>query len=257
VQFRSSATTAPVDLPALVAALPALAARWRALKFESGVLTLDDGTRRPGLTLEAGTHPLPGTRYRVVAPSGDHESVDTWLVDLADDDSTRIRVRIANVDGRRQGQVELRHPLEPERVDATCVVDGAGGWLTQGTLTIDARVDLARLERARASHPQAEIVIRHRHLRGRTEIALEKSSPRRWTTTVLVSLRGAGVLRPAVALASPLLRRTVKKELDGITSALPARVDAFNKEMADRFGDPAPPDRIADGLLQDFLNELR
>jgi hypothetical protein len=53
-----------------VAALPALARRWRGLRFEQGVYVhAADGRRREGLRIERGSHPLAGTTYRLVLPS--------------------------------------------------------------------------------------------------------------------------------------------------------------------------------------------
>jgi hypothetical protein len=59
-----------IDFRPLVAALPALARRWRGLRFDQGVyVDAADGRRREGLRIEHGAHPLAGTSYRLVLRS--------------------------------------------------------------------------------------------------------------------------------------------------------------------------------------------
>ena len=70
VRIGAQTELSAIDFRPLVAALPALARRWRGLRFEQGVYVhAGDGRRREGLRVERGAHPLVGTSYRLVVRS--------------------------------------------------------------------------------------------------------------------------------------------------------------------------------------------
>jgi hypothetical protein len=66
LRMRAQADVNAIDVRPFIAALPVLVRRWRALRFEQGVFIDANGRPREGLRVERGSHPLPGTSYRVV-----------------------------------------------------------------------------------------------------------------------------------------------------------------------------------------------
>jgi hypothetical protein len=65
-RIRAQADVNAINLRPFIAALPVLVRRWRALRFDQGVYIDSYGRPREGLRVERGSHPLPGTSYRVV-----------------------------------------------------------------------------------------------------------------------------------------------------------------------------------------------
>jgi hypothetical protein len=255
VRLEASGTSAPVDLPVFVATLPVLADRWRALTFEGGVLMMDDGTRKSGLAIEGGEHPRPGTQYRI-AHRANADRVDLRTVELLDDDTSRIRVRFADLDEHFQADVTVRRPADPDRLEAHYASDVPGNWLVRGVLTADVNVDLTRLQNARSSRPQVRVAIRNRHMRAVVDITLKASGRREWTTSVVASVHGVGVLRPVVAALSPVMKPALARQLKRGLDTLSDRVDACNKEVSATFGSPLSPERIAEHVMSDFLADI-
>jgi hypothetical protein len=295
VRFSASATSAPVELAAVINALPEFAARWRALRFDGGTLVMDDGSANGGLTVEAGAHPIAGVRYRVVMPDrrsqdvttedraalarrlkrgGDREEVGRewarerrervraardvliWLVELSDDDAKHIRIRIHDPEAQSRTEVEVTRPNRPERIEVTWVGDNKGRWITRGSVTVEVHADLATLTTGARPHRLLSVRVRHRHARASARVDVDTSSSTQWTTSLEARARGAGALRPVVAFASPLVRRVAARQLQKAVREFPAKIDELNRDLTTRFGDPPSPERIAEVALHDLLHDL-
>ena len=66
LRSRAATTIEPINAPLLIASLPELARLFRNLEIDGDAVVDRDGRRKAGLRVETGTHPLVGTRYRLV-----------------------------------------------------------------------------------------------------------------------------------------------------------------------------------------------
>jgi hypothetical protein len=128
--FRKTAQTVvdALDLRPYIAALPFLVRRWRALRFEQGVYIDSHGRPREGLLVERGSHPLPGTSYRVVV--GVEQSMDP-----AEHDATAKTepMDVERFDQRQEFERRSRRPQEyaepagpAETIYSTTLIDLLG-----------------------------------------------------------------------------------------------------------------------------------
>ena len=114
-----------IDFRPLVAALPALARRWRGLRFEQGVYVhAADGRRREGLRVERGSHPLVGTSYRLVLRSEQPpEPTEEALAELAKLKSRGVDRRMAVKNWHRRRREAAKAAGQTEVVFTTTLVE--------------------------------------------------------------------------------------------------------------------------------------
>jgi hypothetical protein len=272
VRLRASVASAAIDVRPFVAALPAVATRWRALRFEDGVVVTDDGTRKEGLAVASGSHPLAGTTYRVALPMtepktvdpvdgetrreqmarawgrGPSPSVSTCLVELAKDDARQVVIRAEDAAGVWVADVDVHHPARPDAADVAVVVHATGGWLTRGPVEVTAHLDVGAL--------RVDVTVRHRHAKGRATLAVDAAVAGEWTSSFDIMGRGRGVLRPVVAVASPFVRGALNRKLASLLRHDGPRVARLNEQIADEFGAPADPEEIAAAVMKELLDAV-
>jgi hypothetical protein len=276
LRSRGATTVDAVDTKLLVAAVPELIKRWRALEFHRGMVIDRDGRRREGLQVESGTHPRAGTRYRVVtdpqapsagtvpavrgAPGPADQSTaplpaDEVHVDVIADDLDRIGLRFTNPE--QVTDVELRRPLKPDRVTARTVVHIDEMWPFRGDVTVDVRLDLAALPHPdqRSDEPQLVVDVRHPRLRASVKV-LVNAVGGRWDVSFDVAITGRGLSRLLFRPGVPFIGRTLRREMAEAIDQLPGQVVAFNRELG-RLTGPAPtPSDLAGSILDLFLAEI-
>jgi hypothetical protein len=248
VRFRLSLTSKPVDIATLVAVVPALADKWRAVAFADGAAVVN-GSPTDRLTVVNGVHPLPGAQYRVRV-SGPEQ---TWLADVIRDAPDALQFRLTEREHEQTIEVTVCRPSAPDELDVTATIEGQGGWWTPGRLSFALSADLAALESPHPSQPQVRAEMSHPRLRAHLTLALDASQRDDWTVTLDGAMRGRGLARPIVAAASPVLQVLLRRYAKRWANDFAARVDEFNRTLAAHFGSPASPDKIAEAVLRDFL----
>lgn len=257
IRVGGQATVSAIDVKTFAAVPPALARRWRALRFEQGVYISATGQRREGLRVDQGAHPRPGVRYVVVLDAAETaEPASTTLLSLLADDRRRIGIRMQPVGGPDIIEAELHRPDRPERITVSVTGTAAGRWPVGGPFAIEANLDLADLAPAASGPPQLVVKARHRRAIGRVEAAVSAAGTGAWTVDVRISGRGRGWARPVVAFLSPLLQRYAQPWVDALIRQLPADVEKFNRDLREKFGPSVHPEQLADLLLDEFLKAV-
>ncbi|HET8643155.1 MAG TPA: hypothetical protein VFM37_14560 [Pseudonocardiaceae bacterium] len=253
LRLSASTTVSAIDTRPLLAVVPALIRRWRALPFDQGCVD-DRGRRREGLCVEFGAHPRPGTGYRLIM-TGDEPAgrFTTTLVELLADDPRRFHVRLRLLDGGEVVNVELEHPDRPISVLVDVTAPFAGNWLTRGPLSVRAKLDLAALPPARPRAPQLTVQVSHPRARGSADGLVAATGGGRWKVDVKLRAGGRGVLRPLVAVTVPFIRRIVARELGSALERLARSVEELDRELRASF-DPEDPQRVAEAVLRDLLD---
>jgi len=246
MKLSSSATSAPIDLDALVGALPILADRWRKLRFATNGVLDESNHVHTGLNVTSGTHPFQDAHYgvRLRAPEGTAE----FTVEVIEDSTERLRFRVAS-DGQ-ETEVALHHPLRPTAIDTSSTVDTGTEWPTGGSARIETRTDFA------GAHPHFALTARHRLFRGKGEVVVDASNRAEWTIRLSVYARGRSLARPLVAIASPLVRRRIQRAVDESLAKTARNVSSFNSELAHEVGGPPTSERIADYAMRKFFESL-
>jgi hypothetical protein len=279
-----------LDVGPFVAALPPLLAGWRALSFvDAGVVHPVTGESHGGLRVVDGEHPYPGAAYRLVlreesAPEPTpEEAVVARRLDDADPRAAaeweRVRVAAARAAGRMdvtwhtfdvslgtddaqrttfavhhdvtdsRARIDLTTPSKPGPIDiALEVPDWAGKTVfLRGVVEVLVRLDAAR------SLPHLVAGMSHPRGRAHAEVDVAAAGHDRWTVTADVDLRGAGWMRPVVAVMGPFFRGQLQRGLDDIMAGLPERFDT----MAARHPSPPPdPHALADRILADLISAV-
>ena len=240
MRLHASVTFTPIDVRTLRATFPALADLWRATRFEQGAVVTPDGTRKGGVTVVAGTHPQPGTRYRIET-QGPHE-VATSFVDVVADDMRAVRLRLEQSDGAVVTTIDVRGPLDPTDVAVDGVIATTAPWPVGGTTTLHADVVL--------TDPHVQVDVRHPRLQAAADVALDEQSA---SATITLRLGLRGLFRPLGTLGLFFARPFLQRRLDAAMASLASAVDNFNRSVADHGGANA----LARQVLTDFLNEVR
>jgi hypothetical protein len=240
LRIATSADSSPIDIVALAGALPLFADRWRALSFGP-----EDG--HPGLTVESGTHPLPGARYRLQL-KGESERSTVLGVEILEDNSTRTRLRL-EAEGQTT-ELTVRHLLNPDAIETRSLVDTGGEWPMRGGLTVIMKVDLQK------AHPAIHVDVEHRLLLVRAEAVVDTSNATKWTTRMTANVRGRSVLRPLTSVGLLLARPVVRRQMEKMHTGFASAVDAFNTRLADELGGTPTSDRIADYAMRELVENL-
>ena len=256
-------TVAAVDTGRLVALLPALARRWRALRFEQGRYVDDAGRPRDGFQVEHGCHPRPGTRYRLVTAStaveaaGRSEAVlNQMSMELLADGARRIRVRFRVLASGEVVEVELENPARPARLVVEATVPVEGNWLVRGPVSACLELDLAALTPVPTGARQLNVRARHPRARALARVHVEPAGGGQWSVAVQVQAAGRGLARPFVAAVAPFAHRRAAREFDSLLQQLAKSVDELNRELAAQFGRQHDPDQLASDLLADLLDTV-
>jgi len=257
---RGESLVEPVDYEALLALAPELIHRWAELRFDDGAVVVDSpNERREGLRVLEGDHPKAGTVYRVVvsgsvapelsaaeraglaklgpagsdrdAASGRMETrTATFTVEVLANDAELLQVRVLS---REKNQVDLditvTRPQAPRT--AAFALDGrlGGNWLNRGRVIGDGLLSIDHLPPRESGAPQLHAAFRHPKWRGAASVRADPTNDGRWRVVFDVRARGAGLLRPVVAIASPGLSRVVRRRFGMAMSELPHQVEEFNR----------------------------
>ena len=264
IRIGAQVSLSAIDVRTLAAVLPALARRWRGLRFEQGVYVSATGQRREGLRIEQGSHPRPGTRYLLMFDPahssepqdegvGDEPVPAKTLVELLADDIHRIRIRVRRVGGPDVVEAELRRPYRPEGITVDVAGTVPGGWPAGGPFAVEAGIAVDQMPPTQSRGPQLVVEARHGRAQGRADVAIREADAGFWTVDVAIRARGRGVARPMVAILTPFLRRYAQRGLDAFIGRLPEEIDQFNQELREEFGPSPDPEQVADKVLNDLL----
>lgn len=94
-----------------------------------------------------------------------------------------------------------------------------------------AKLEVSELTRLGSSRPQLTGQVRHRRFAGRGDVRVVPS-PHGWDVLVQLSFHGRGVLRLPIAVASPFIRRAMRRSVDQALARLPEHVRWLNRAMA-------------------------
>ena len=236
----------PIDVAALVGAIPLFADSWRHLTIAADGVRTDDGRVLPGLAVTTGTHPVPGAQYRITSP----RTHDAVLVDLIADDASKLRLGIADAEGEQSVLVEIEHPLNASAIEASWAAHLGDQWPMRGGLHARARVEFA------GTHPRLTAEISHRYLTASAEVTIDER-PSQWESRLDVHVHIRGWLRPVGAVVLFFTRRTVRRRVEQQHADISRQVTKFNEEMTKRFGTPPSSQRIADGAMAELLDAIK
>jgi hypothetical protein len=290
MRLRGRTDVVALDVGPFVAALPALLADWRALTFvDAGVVHPVTGEAHEGFRVVDGVHPYPGTTYRLVlceetAPDPTPEEMvvarrlddadpraaaewergraaaaraagamkvtwHTFDVTVGNDDAQRTTFAVHHDVTDFRARIDLTTPSKPGPIDIALDVPDWGGktaflrGMVQVLLRLDAAESLPRLV-AGMSHPRG---------RAHAEVDVAAAGRGRWTVTAHVDVRGAGWMRPLVAVMGPFVRGQLQRGLDDILAGLREHFDA----MAARYPSPPPdPHTLAERVLADLISAV-
>jgi hypothetical protein len=264
-----------VDVRAFVATLPALLTSWRQLRFDEGRGRHPaSGQRWEGIQVISGTHPYPGTVYRLVfqresapqptspEPFEGREPPETThhvvLVELRADEYSRTSFSVREDAGSGWAEVEIERPDLPGAVDLVIELPGPADriWLARGRVVSQVRITTDRLLPAEGPEPQLVARLTHPRARARVETRLAAAGRGAWTLTMQIEAGGRGLLRPVVWLLTPFLRSHAQRWLDAFLARLPEHVTQLNRELAAEFGGSPDPQLWAAGVLEDLFDAL-
>jgi hypothetical protein len=197
-------------------------------------------------------------RGRLAAARADGRMLVTWhtvVVTAGTDDPRRTTFALHHDVTDARARIDLTEPDRPGPVDvAMDVPDWAGstGFL-RGMVEVLLRADPRALPPYALGEPQLIATVRHPRGRAHADVRIGGAGACRWSVRADVDVRGAGWVRPLVALAAPIARRHLQRELDDILAALPAQFDALAAEIGSRYPAPPDPHTLADRVLADLI----
>jgi len=262
MRLAGAATVAGVDLGLWAEVPAALFDRWRELRFVDGVLVDSAGMPRHGLTLETGTHPLPGARYRLV--TGSEESPEwarnTSSLDILEISPESFVVRIQNRTTNSIGAVvSYIHPRSGRRgPEMEVKVDGGveGRWPLRGTVSGHVEIDVDT--HAGLFNRNARLIAHGQHTRagGRAEVSVVEVGAETVDVSIVVHVHGRGVLFPLAAVFGLFAGGRLRKEFSSSVRTLADDVAALSREMLESAGPALTPDSVADHLFAGFLESI-
>ena len=262
------------DVAAVVDAMPLLVGRLRDLSIDSrGVVDPSTGERRSGLVVVGGVHPRPGSRYRIVTqrparlgvadarllgfrrtplpqPGMSTPGATTSEIELRANDrrTLAIAMRIDNP-ALHELTAAMHDPEGLGAIEVQSVREVNTSWLLGGKLTVDGTADLAQIRSADNGSSAAAMRLRHRRLAASATLTSSEADARSIRLTIDATVRGRGMARPLVAIASVIwagkIRRAVAKNTDA------AMADWRKRRMVAGEFDAST---IADSLLADWLS---
>ncbi|TWD84847.1 hypothetical protein FB561_6043 [Kribbella amoyensis] len=243
----ASVTVEPVDHRVLVATVPALLRRIRALSFGADRFLEYDGRRIEGLRNDVGAHPQVGARYTVVLkPTEDEPDPKPLGLDLLADAGDLFSVRFQQESVG--GTIAVDRPRDPlsasVEVEASLPADVpyfAGPITGSGLLRLD---DVPH----RGDEPQVVASLEHRRARGGITVRITEQSDRTWLVTLTLRVQGRGLLRPVVAIAARVWLRSRWQEY---VRKLPDEWATIRKDWPT--GDP---DELAAKLVAEWVDDL-
>ncbi|MEV0733040.1 hypothetical protein [Polymorphospora sp. NPDC050346] len=260
-------TVDAVDPRPYLAALPALLTGWRALRFDDGVaIHPRTGEPHAGLAVVRGSHPYPGTVYRLLVPEeqtgqpghdlGTAVKYRPVRLELLADEHHRAAFAVRDEAGAADVRVTVERPDRPGPVEVVAEVrDPSGGnRFTRGAALVRVRLATDRLPPHGGQEPQLVATVEHPRGRGRAELGV--TGGRSWTVAGSVTAGGRGLMRPAVGLLWVFLRRPARRRLDAFLAALPGQVAEAHRESVARWGPHPDPEQIATDLLAGVLDDL-
>ncbi|MEU4391965.1 hypothetical protein [Kribbella sp. NPDC023855] len=237
------------EAPLVVAAIPRLLQRARALSFGDGGFLVHDGRRIEGLHLDAGEHPRVGARYTMVsAIDADQPVKEPVAIELTADDSTQfaIRLRQAAVDG----SLAVTRPMDPQqlRVEFRVMLPDIVKLLS-GPIDGGATVAFDGLPPAPGTAPQVVGTVLHKFARAELVVRIDDQDSRTSLLTASLTVRGRGLLRPVLGPAAQLFLRSHWQQA---VRRVPAELAKFQQELRNAGG----PDELAAALLQELIDDL-
>lgn len=187
--------------------------------------------------------------------------IKRYEVELREDSPERIAIVIVEPATGSTAEVSLDEPGAPRCVSLRTHGTATGSWPTKGKWTADATLDLGQLPPHSAVDPQFRGKFRHRHFRGDGHVGVHPLS--RWLVYFEARVRGRGVLRPAVWLASVMfgsrvrgdLRRRLEEAPD-FTGELQRRLDELRSPVSADADEAPGADRQADAALAMLLERV-
>lgn len=229
-----------------VAVLDPLLRSLRDLKFGAdGRLITADGRTLDGLQVVGGTHPRPGTSYRVVTRT-DFAKYDAELVA---DDAHLFQLGVEGHGSPVQVSCTLPEPHQPTRLDFALSGHIEEMRPIRGAITGSAKIALTELPPARGGKPQLTAEFRHRYAAGRLAVTVTQDADDQWLAMVDVRLRFRGVFLLATPF-SAFFRTKLQRELDAFD---PAELTQFVTTVQDRFGSAPDPSAMAAAAVDALL----
>ena len=262
MRVAGAATVAGVDLGLWADVPRALFDRWQELRFVDGVLVDSTGAPRPGLILEAGSHPHPGARYRLVTESEESPGAarNTSSLELLEISAESFVVRIEDRTTNSIGAVvSFVHPRPGRRgpeMDVKFDGDVEGPWPIRGAVSghaeiqFDTQPGLFKRTARLVAHGQ------HTRAAGRAEVSVEEVGAETVEISAVVHGRGRGALRPLATVISLFAGRRLQRDFSSALRELADEIAALNREVLESAGPAAAPESVADHLFARFLETI-